>query len=123
MRARESAPQRETRTGTAGRGTHAPAAPADRDASHDHNGHPARHSGSGPDAWIRELAEAAPPLTPAQRHALALLLDGQAGACPASPAPRCRASGHNRSRGLAGKNARNQSAVLMAVCPSAGPGP
>ena len=76
MGARGSAPQRETGTGTASRpGTHAPAAPADRDESHDHNGHPARHSGSGPDAWIRELAEAAPPLTPAQRHALAVLLN------------------------------------------------
>ena len=40
---------------------------------------------------------------------------------PGQPAPRCRASGHNRSRGLAGKNARNQSAVLIAVCPGAGP--
>ena len=76
MRARGSAPQRETGTATASRpGTHAPAAPAGRDEPHDHNGHPARHSGSGPDAWIRELVEAAPPLTPAQRHALALLLN------------------------------------------------
>jgi len=76
MRARGSAPQRETGTGTASRpGTHAPAAPADRDESHDHNGHPARHSGCSLDAWIRELAEAAPPLTPAQRHALAVLLN------------------------------------------------
>ena len=86
MRARGSAPQRETGTGTASRpGTHAPAAPAERDESHDHNGHPARHSGSGLDAWIRELAEAAPPLTPAQRHALALLLNSP-GPVPARPA-------------------------------------
>ena len=53
---------------------HAPAAPAERDEGHDDNGHPASHSRGGMDAWIRELAQAAPPLTPAQRHALALLL-------------------------------------------------
>ena len=90
MRARGTAPQRETRTGTASRpGTHAPAAPADRDESHDHNGHPAPHSGSDPDAWITELAQAAPPLTPAQRHTLALLLNspGPVSARPAGAAP------------------------------------
>jgi hypothetical protein len=74
MRARGSASQRETGTGMASRpGTHAPAAPAERDEGHDHNGHPAPHSGL--DAWIRELAEAAPQLTSAQRHALTLLLN------------------------------------------------
>jgi hypothetical protein len=69
-------------------GTRAPAAPAERDEGHDHNGHPTRHSGSGPDDWIRELAQAAPPLTPAQRHALALLLNspGPALARPAAAA-------------------------------------
>ena len=76
MRARGSKPQRETGTGTVNRpDTLAPATPADRDEPHDHNEHPARHSGSGLDAWIRELAQAAPPLTPAQRHTLALLLN------------------------------------------------
>jgi hypothetical protein len=60
-------------------------APAERDEGHDHNGHPARHSGSDLDAWIRELAEAAPPLTPAQRYALALLLNSP-GPVPARPA-------------------------------------
>ena len=66
-------------------GTHAPAAPAERDEGHDHDGHPAWHSGSDLDAWIRELAEAAPPLTPAQRHALALLLNSHR-PMPARPA-------------------------------------
>jgi hypothetical protein len=68
-------------------GTHAPAG---RDEGHDHNGHPAPHS--GPDAWIRELAEAAPPLTPAQRHALALLLNSP-GPVPARAAD-AAAPGH-----------------------------
>jgi len=87
MRARGSAPQWETGTGTANRpGTHAPAAPAERDESHDRNGHPALHSSSSDlEAWIRDLAEAAPPLTPAQRHALALLLNSP-GPAPARPA-------------------------------------
>jgi hypothetical protein len=69
-------------------GPHAPAAPAERDEGHDHNGHPARHSGSGPDAWIRELAEAAPPLTPTQRQALALLLNSPGPVPPGQPARR-----------------------------------
>ena len=56
-------------------GTHAPATPAERDEVHDHDGYPAHHPGSDLDAWIRELAEAAPPLTPEQRHTLALLLN------------------------------------------------
>src|SRR5260370_169121 len=78
MRARGTAPQRETGTGMASRpGTHAPTAPAERDEGHHHNGHPAPHSRSGPDAWIRELAEAAPPLT--DRRALCRL--------PPPPAP------------------------------------
>ena len=86
MRARGSAPQRETGTAKASLpGTHAPAAPAERDERHDPDGYPAHHSGSGLDAWIRELAEAAPPLTPAQRHTLALLLNSP-GPVPASPA-------------------------------------
>jgi len=86
MRARGSAPQRETGTGKASLpGTRAPAAPAERDERHDSDGHHAHHPGSGLDAWIRELAEAAPPLTPAQRHTLALLLNSP-GPVPASPA-------------------------------------
>jgi hypothetical protein len=69
-------------------GTHAPAAQAEHDEGHNHNGHPAPHSDTDLDAWIRELAEAAPPLTPAQRHALALLLNnpGPVHARPADPA-------------------------------------
>ena len=81
-----SAPRRETGTGMASRpGAHAPAAPAEHDEGHDHNEHPAPHFGSGLDVWIRELAQAAPPLTPAQRHALALLLNSPRPA-PARPA-------------------------------------
>jgi hypothetical protein len=63
-------------------GTHAP---AERDKGHEHGGHPAGHFGSGLDAWIRELAEAAPPLTHTQRHALALLLNSPE-PMPARPA-------------------------------------
>jgi hypothetical protein len=75
MRSRGSAPQRETGTGTTTRpGTRALADRTERDERHDPNGHPAHHPGSGLDAWIREVAEAAPPLTPVQRHTLALLL-------------------------------------------------
>ena len=86
MRARGSAPQQKTGTGKASLpGTHAPAAPAERDEHHDSDGHPAHHPGSGLDAWIRDLTEAAPPLTPAQRHTLALLLNSP-GSVPASPA-------------------------------------
>ncbi len=62
-------------------GTHAPAAPAE---GHDHDGHPAHHPRSDLDAWIWEVAEAAPPLTPAQRHTLALLLNTP-GPVPARP--------------------------------------
>jgi hypothetical protein len=78
MRARGSAPQWETGTGKASLpGTRAPAALAERDERHD--------SASGLDAWIRELAEAAPPLTSARRRTLALLLNSP-GPVPASPA-------------------------------------
>jgi predicted dehydrogenase len=83
MRSRGPAPQRETGTGTTTR----PGTPGqtERDERHDPNGHLAHHPGSGLDAWIRELAEAAPPLTPAQRHTLALLLTSPA-SVPARPA-------------------------------------
>lgn len=85
MRSRGSAPQRETRTGATTRpGTRALADRTERDERHDPNGHPAQHPGSGLDAWIRELAEVAPPLTPEQRHALALLLNSP-GPVPARP--------------------------------------
>ena len=62
-------------------GTHAPGAQAER---HDHDGHPAHYRCSDLDAWIWELAEAAPPLTPEQRHTLALLLNTP-GLVPARP--------------------------------------
>ena len=60
------------------------AGPTERDERHDPDGHRAHHSGSGLHAWIRELAEAATPLTPAQRHTLALLLNSP-GPVPARP--------------------------------------
>jgi hypothetical protein len=86
MRARGSVPQWETGTGKASLpGTHAPAALAERDERHDSDGHHTHRPSSGLDAWIWELAEAAPPLTPAQRHTLALLLNSP-GPVPASPA-------------------------------------
>jgi hypothetical protein len=47
----------------------------ERDERHDPDGHRAHPPGSGLDDWIRELAEAALPLTPAQRYTLALLLN------------------------------------------------
>ena len=85
MRSRRSAPQRQTGTGTTTRpGTRAPADRTERDERYDPDGHPAHHPGSGPDAWIRQLAEAAPPLTAAQRHTLALLLNSP-GPVPARP--------------------------------------
>jgi len=85
MRARGSAPQRETGPGTATRpGTGALAGRTERDERYDPDGHPAHYPGSGLDAWIGELAEAAPPLTPAQRHTLALLLNSP-GPVPARP--------------------------------------
>lgn len=86
MRSRGSAPQRETGTGTTTwPGTRGR---TERDERHDPNGHPAHHPGSGLDAWIREVAEAAPPLTPAQRYTLALLLTspGPVSARPADAA-------------------------------------
>ncbi|MGH3201497.1 MAG: hypothetical protein ACRDP5_05510 [Streptosporangiaceae bacterium] len=81
MRSRGSAPQPGTGTGTRP-DTRAPADRAERDERSDPHGHPAHHPGSGLDAWIRELAEAAPPLTPAQRHTLALLLNNPGPARP-----------------------------------------
>ncbi len=81
MRARASAPQREKETGTTSRpGTRPrpassrPAADSPHGERHDHNGHPAHDLDSSLDAYVRELIEAAPPLTGEQRRALALLL-------------------------------------------------
>src|SRR5260370_39743815 len=82
MRARGSAPQRETGTGTTSRpgtgprpASSGPAADGLRGERHDHDGHPAHDPGTLLDAWVRELIEAAPPLTGEQRRALALLLN------------------------------------------------
>ena len=76
MRSRGSAPQRETGTGTTTQpGTRTLDDRTERDERHDPDGHRAHHPGSGLDDWIRELTEAAPPLTPAQRYTLALLLN------------------------------------------------
>jgi hypothetical protein len=41
---------------------------------HDHDGHPAHDPDTLLDAYVRELIEAAPPLTGEQRRALTLLL-------------------------------------------------
>ena len=85
MRSRGSAPQRETGTGTTTRpGTRTLDDRTECDERNDPDGRRARHLGSGLDDWIRELAEAAPPLTPAQRYTLALLLN--------SPGPVARPS-------------------------------
>ena len=85
MPSRGPAPQPETGTGTTTRpGTRALADRTERDERLDPDGHPAHHPASSLDAWIRELAEAAPPLTPAQRHTLALLLNSP-GPVPAQP--------------------------------------
>lgn len=91
MRARGSAPQRETGTGTASRpdtrprpASSGPAADGPRGEHHDYDGHPAHDPDTLLDAWVRELVEAAPPLTGEQRRALALLLNSPA-PVPARP--------------------------------------
>ena len=89
MRASGSAAQRETGTGTASRpGTRpwsaTPDARPESGERHDHDGHPAHDPDSALDAWVRELVEAAPPLTGEQRRALALLLNNAA-PVPARP--------------------------------------
>src|SRR5579863_4087982 len=91
MRARGSAPQRETRTAAAsqpstrpGSASSIPAADSLRGEHHDHDGHPAPDPDTPLDAWIRELTEAAPPLTGEQRRALTLLLNSPA-PVPARP--------------------------------------
>ena len=82
MRARGSAPQREARTAAPGRPGIRPqpassgaAADSLRGEHHDHDGHPAHDPDTLLDAWVRELIEAAPPLTGEQRRTLALLLN------------------------------------------------
>jgi hypothetical protein len=60
-----------------------PAADGLRGERHDHDGHPAHDPDTLLDAWVRELIEAAPPLTGEQRRALALLLNSP-GARPAA---------------------------------------
>jgi hypothetical protein len=85
MRARGSAPQRETRTERASRpGTRprsassGPAADSPHGEHRDHDGHPGHDPDTLLDAWVREQIEAAPPLTGEQRRALALLLNSPA---------------------------------------------
>jgi hypothetical protein len=91
MRARGSAPQRETRTAAPGRpGTRprpassGPATDSPHGEYHDHDGPPACDPSTLLDSWVRELIETAPPLTGEQRRALALLLraPGQPGQRP-----------------------------------------
>src|SRR5215472_2007615 len=91
MRARGSAPQRETRTAVPGRpgirprpAVSGPAADSPRGEHHYHDGPPACDPGTLLDSWVREVIEAAPPLTGEQRRALALLLNTPAPA-PARP--------------------------------------
>ncbi len=94
MRARGSAPQRETGTGTTSRpGTRPrPARPSPSPAArpqpgerHGHDEGSATEPGSGLDVWVRELVDAAPPLTAQQRRKLALLLNSPA-PVPSRPA-------------------------------------
>ncbi len=51
-----------------------PATPSQQQERHDHDGHPAEDYESDLDAYIKELIDAAPPLTSEQRDTLALLL-------------------------------------------------
>jgi hypothetical protein len=51
-----------------------PATPSQQQECHDHDGHTADDHESGLDAYIKELVDAAPPLTSEQRDTLALLL-------------------------------------------------
>ena len=51
-----------------------PATPSQQQERHDHDGHTAKDRESGLDAYIKELVDAAPPLTSEQRDTLALLL-------------------------------------------------
>ncbi len=69
-----------------------PATDGLRGERHDLDGHPAHDPDTLLDAWVRELIEAAPPLTGEQRHALALLLNSPA-PVPARP-PGAAVPGH-----------------------------
>ena len=51
-----------------------PATPRQQHERHDHDGRTAEDRESGLDAYIKELVDAAPPLTSEQRDTLALLL-------------------------------------------------
>jgi hypothetical protein len=51
-----------------------PATPSQPQEHRDHDGHTAKDRESGLDAYIKELVDAAPPLTSEQRDTLALLL-------------------------------------------------
>jgi len=51
-----------------------PATPSQQQERHDHDGRTAEDRESGLDAYIKELVDAAPPLTSEQRDTLALLL-------------------------------------------------
>ncbi len=72
MRARGSAPQPETQIGMTSR----PGARPPAHAGHGGNGSSAPHLGDEADldAYIKQLVDAAPPLTAEQRDTLALLL-------------------------------------------------
>jgi hypothetical protein len=52
----------------------APATRSQQDERPDHDGHPEDDRETGLDAYIKDLADAAPPLTDEQRDTLALLL-------------------------------------------------
>ena len=51
-----------------------PATPSQQQERHDHDGHTADDHENRLDAYIKELVDAAPPLTSEQRDTLALLL-------------------------------------------------
>ena len=51
-----------------------PATPSQQQERHDHDRHTANDHESGQDAYIKELVDAAPPLTSEQRDTLTLLL-------------------------------------------------
>jgi hypothetical protein len=74
MRARGSAPQRETGTGRTSRPGTRPRPASSGPAADTPHGEP-HDPDTLLDAWVREQIEAAPPLTGEQRRALALLLN------------------------------------------------
>ena len=116
MRARGSVPQRETGTGMASLpGTHAPAAPAERDEGHDHNGHPTPPQ-QRPGCLDQGTGRGSTPAHPcAAAHARAPAEQPWAGPCPASRRGGAGPESITGHAGWPGKNARNQPAVLMAA--------